>query len=66
MEDIIGNYIIKYIRFIVELKGIFALFVLRSALSAFDLDHEQTNIRYMYRNEASKHNIAQLTMIFVK
>ena len=34
----------------VELKGIFALFVLRSAFSAFDFDHEQTNIRYMYRN----------------
>ena len=50
----------------VELKGIFALFVLRSAVSAFDFDHEQTNIRYMYRNEASKRNIAQLTMIFVK
>ena len=42
----------------IELKGIFALFVLRSAFSAFDFDHEQTNIQYMYRNEASKRNIA--------
>ena len=49
-----------------ELKGIFALFVLRSAFSVFDFDREQTNIRYMYRNYASKRKIAQLTMIFVK
>ena len=44
--------------YFIELKGIFGLFVLRSAFSAFDFDNEQTNIQYMYRNEASKRNIA--------
>ena len=33
-----------------ELKGVFALFVFRSAFSGFDFHHKQTNIRYEYGN----------------